>query len=308
MQDKKFKLDEKFFELIVDNLYDAIYFCDINRKIIFWNKAAEKLTGYKKEEILNKHCFDNILVHTNIKGEYLCGGDKCPALRTMRERKMIEDEVFIKHKEGYKLPVLTRISPIIDNKNVVLGAVEIFSDNSPKIAAFQKIEKLENLAFIDSLTGVGNRRYTEIKILTKIEEIKKFGNIINYGLLFIDIDNFKQINDVYGHKSGDDVLKVISKTILKNIREDDFIGRWGGEEFIAIISDVDVNELLSIAEKIRFLINSVDFRIKENLVKLSVSIGATLMKDIDEMESLVQRADKLMYKCKNSGKNCVSVG
>ncbi|MCX8094460.1 MAG: PAS domain-containing protein, partial [Candidatus Goldbacteria bacterium] len=77
MKENELKMDEQFFKLILDNLYDAIYFCDTDRKIIYWNKAAEKLTGYKKEEILNTHCFDNILVHTNIKGEYLCDSEKC---------------------------------------------------------------------------------------------------------------------------------------------------------------------------------------------------------------------------------------
>ncbi|MCX8093986.1 MAG: sensor domain-containing diguanylate cyclase, partial [Candidatus Goldbacteria bacterium] len=278
------------------------------RKIIYWNKAAEKLTGYKKEEILNTHCFDNILVHTNIKGEYLCDSEKCPAVRSMKEKKLIEEEVFLKHKEGYRIPILTRISPIIDNVGNVLGAVEIFSDNSARLSAFQKIEKLQNLAFIDSLTGIGNRRYSEIKIATRLEEIKKFGMIKSYGVLFIDIDHFKQINDRYGHRFGDDVLKVIAKTILKNIREDDFIGRWGGEEFIAVISNVDEQELFAIAEKIRTLINSINYKVKEDIIKLSVSVGATLIKENDEMEDLINRADKLMYKCKNSGRNCVSIG
>ncbi len=301
-------IDKKIFELIVDNLYDAVYFCDVERKIILWNKAAEKLTGYKKEEVINSHCFNNILVHTNFKGEHLCSSDKCPAVKAMKEKRMIEEEIFLKHKEGYRIPVLTRISPIIDDTGNVIGAVEVFSDNSAKISAFKKIEKLESLAFIDALTGVGNRRYCEIKIEIRLQELEKFGDLKTSGLLFIDIDNFKDINDKFGHKFGDDVLKVISKTVLKNIRENDFIGRWGGEEFIVIISGVEKEELLNIAEKIRLLINSIDFFVDDKKIKLSISSGATLFKKEDDIFTLINRADNLMYKCKMSGKNCVRFG
>lgn len=302
------KIDKKIFELIIDNLFEAVYFCDTERKIVLWNKAAEKLTGYKKEDVINSHCFNNILVHTNIKGELLCSNEKCPAVKAMKEKRMVEEEIFLKHKEGYRVPVLTRVSPIMDENGIVIGAVEIFSDNSARLSAFQKIEKLENLAFIDSLTGVGNRRYSEIKITTRLQEIEKFGEIKSSGLLFVDIDNFKDINDTYGHKFGDDVLKVIAKTILKNIRENDFIGRWGGEEFIVIISGVKNEELFGIAEKIRRLVNSIEFFINNEKVKLSISIGATLFKENDDVGALVHRADSFMYKCKKSGKNCVIYG
>lgn len=308
MTDKEFKLEEKFFEQILNNLYEAVYFCDLDRKIVYWNKAAEKLTGYTRDEILNNNCFNNILVHTNYKGQQLCNGENCLVLRAIKEKKLIEEEVFLKHKDGFRLPVIVRISPIIDVGGKPVGAVQIFSDNSAKLAAFQRIEKLESLAFIDSLTGIGNRRYTEIKIFVKLEEIKKSGMIKNHGILFIDIDHFKKINDTFGHNFGDYVLKVVAKTILKNIREDDFIGRWGGEEFVAIISNVDIDELRFIAEKIRSLIYSIDFKINDNTIKLSVAIGATLINYKDDISSLIQRADALMYQCKKSGRNCVTMG
>ncbi len=302
------KIDKKIFELIIDNLYDAVYFTDTERKIILWNKAAEKLTGYKKEEIINSPCFENKLSHTNINCEYLCKTEECPIAKAIKEKSVIEKELFLKHKEGFRIPVKIRVSPITDEQGRIIGAVQIFSDNSAKIAAFKKMEKLESLAFIDSLTMVGNRRYSEIKIATRIQEIEKFGVIKSSGLLFIDIDNFKKINDIYGHKFGDDVLKVIAQTILKNIREVDFIGRWGGEEFIVIVSGVNNDELIRIAEKLRGLINSIDFFVNNEKVKLSISIGATLFKEDDEVESLVHRADSLMYKCKRQGKNCVIYG
>ncbi len=135
-----------FFKKILDSLYDSVYFCDKERKITYWNKAAEKLTGYTANEITGTHCWDQKLVHTNIKGENLCGGATCPAVRAMKEKTLVEEEIYLRHKDGHRIPVLTRISPIYDEGGNVTGAVEIFSDNSAKMSAFAQIEKLEKLA------------------------------------------------------------------------------------------------------------------------------------------------------------------
>jgi diguanylate cyclase (GGDEF)-like protein/PAS domain S-box-containing protein len=301
-------MDDIFFKKILDNLYDAVYFCDWERKIIYWNKAAEKLTGYKAEEVVGSHCWNNILNHTDANGEKLCSNDKCPALKAMREKTTIEAEIFLKHKEGYRLPITTRISPIFDENGRVTGAVEVFSDNSAKLASFRKIEKLEKLAFLDNLTSVGNRAYSEIKINAKLEELRIVQDIGNFGLLFADIDDFKKVNDEYGHETGDRVLKIVAKTFVSNLREEDFVGRWGGEEFILIISNVEKEELQIIADKLRVLVANSEIMENNKILKVTVSIGATIAKKTDDIKKLVNRADKLMYKCKNSGKNCVSFG
>jgi len=270
-----------FFKKILDNLFDGVYFCDADRKITYWNKAAEKLTGYTAEEVLDSRCGNDILVHTDMYGEKLCSNDKCPAVRSMKEKKMVEAEIYLKHKDGYRIPILTRISPIFSKTGEVAGAVEIFSDNSAKVSAFQKIEKLEELAFIDSLTGTGNRRYAEIKINAKLEESRRYAWAGNFGLLFIDIDRFKSINDDCGHAAGDAVLKSIVKTIMRSLRANDFIGRWGGEEFVVLLSDVDRKMLLTIAEKLRLLAQSLELKSCGGEKKISVSIGATLAKKDD---------------------------
>jgi len=297
-----------FFKKILDNLYDGVYFCDWDRKITYWNKSAEKITGFKKEEVVNSHCWDNLLVHTNAKGESLCETDRCPAVRAMRQDKTVEEEVYLRHKNGHRVPIHTRISPIKDENGKIKGAVEIFGDNSAKVAAFNKIEKLEELAFIDALTGVGNRRYSEIKIGAKLEEISRYAWAEEFGIIFVDIDRFKDFNDKFGHDAGDSVLRLVSKTILVNLREGDFIGRWGGEEFIVLVSGVDRKSLLSTAEKLRTLVENSDFKLEGASVNVTISSGATMAKKIDEMDKLMKRADNLMYQSKQSGRNCVTIG
>ncbi len=289
-------------------MYDGVYFCDNRRRIIYWNAAAEKITGYKAEEVTGISCADNLLVHTNDQGENLCKTAKCPALKAMQTAKIAEEKIFLKHKQGYRVPVLTRVSPVKDDKGQITGAVEIFSDNTEQLSAFKKIKKLQELAFIDSLTGIGNRRYTENRINAKLEEKSRYRWTDDFGILFIDIDTFKAINDKFGHAAGDLILKVTSKTILKNLRQEDFIGRWGGEEFVAIISGVDKKKLFAIAEKLRFLIEQSLIYDSGKNIRISVSIGATMAKKKDKIKSLIKRADILMYESKKKGKNCVTTG
>ena len=297
-----------FFKKILDSLYDSVYFCDPERKISYWNKAAEKLTGYSQQEIIGTHCWDNKLVHTNVKGEPLCGSETCPAVKAMKEKRIVEEEIYLKHKNGHRIPVLTRISPIFDENGNVTGAVEIFSDNSSKMSAFMQIEKLEKLAFIDELTGIGNRRYSEIKIGAKLAEIERYAWARDFGLLFIDIDKFKDVNDRYGHDAGDDVLKMVAKTLAANLRTEDFVGRWGGEEFVAVISDADNKTLYATAEKLRALVSQSSLNTTEGAVSATISIGATVAKRGETIEQLTKRADRLMYESKNSGRNYVTIG
>jgi len=115
-------------------------------------------------------------------------------------------------------------------------------------------------------------------------------------VLFIDIDHFKSINDNFGHRVGDKVLKMVAMVLLKNIRSFDTVGRWGGEEFIIIVLNVNKKRLMKIANKLRILVQSSTFplRRKKSIMRVTISIGAAISQPIDTVKSLIQRADKLM--------------
>ncbi len=132
--------------------------------------------------------------------------------------------------------VSLRVSPIADTDGNIIGAVETFSDNSSKIAALEKVE-MKTLALIDPLTSVGNPRYTERILHEHCELFRREGE--SFAALFFDLDHFKTVNDSYSHAAGDAVLKAVARTILNNLRSFDYLGRWGGEEFIAVLAKAD---------------------------------------------------------------------
>lgn len=297
-------LDNEFYKKLLDTLYDGVYFVDKDRRITYWNKGAERITGYTSDEVVGKHCHDNILVHIDEKGVSLCLAG-CPLSESMLKSTTCESEIYLHHKDGHRVPVLVRVTPIKDDKDNSIGAVEIFSDNTAIMTRIQKIKELEKLAYIDSLTGLANRRYTEINLYARYNEMKRYG--LPFGILMMDIDHFKKFNDTHGHDVGDDVLKMVSKTLADNSRPYDIVGRWGGEEFVAIVVNITKEELYVTADRFRIFVEQSMLTTHKNILRVTISIGATMAQSTDTMLKLLKRADKLMYQSKDSGRNCVSM-
>jgi len=192
---------------ILDTLYDGVYVVDTDRRIIYWNRAAERLTGYAAADILGSRCADNILVHVDAQGRNLCTSE-CPLAASMKDGTQREAEVFLHHKNGARVPVRVRISPLRNSGGEIVGAVELFSNNSDVIAVQERLRELEYFALIDPLTRVANRRGIEMYLHQHLEEVKRSG--LRAGLLFLDIDDFKAVNDTYGHDAGDAVLSMVA--------------------------------------------------------------------------------------------------
>jgi diguanylate cyclase (GGDEF)-like protein/PAS domain S-box-containing protein len=298
-------ISDQYFQKVLDNLYDGIYCLDKERKIIYWNKGAEIHTGYQHSEVIGRHCWDNLLMHVDSEGIGLCNDGLCPILKTIEDGCLREVEVYFNHKEGHRVPASLRIAPIKDLDNQVAVAVEIVTERSPKFSLRKQIMELQRLTLLDPLIEIGNRRYVEMNLRCRLEEFKRYR--WQSGVLFIDIDDFKRINDTYGHDMGDRVLKMVGRTMFNAIRTFDFLGRWGGEEFISILVNVNKEQLYNIANRLRLLVEQSNISIGSETIHVTVSIGATLMHLDDTVDSLVKRVDRLMYNSKIRGKNCISM-
>ncbi|MBI9010333.1 MAG: sensor domain-containing diguanylate cyclase [Tenericutes bacterium] len=297
-----FKFDK---DLFMTNLYEGIYVVDKNRKILFWNSGSEKITGYKAEEVINSFCYDNILQHVDSTGKQLCFSG-CPLQGTLETGEINEAEVFLHHKDGHRVPVSVKSIPMYDDNNNLIAVVEAFTDASHRAVKHEEIVKLKKILDIDSLTSIYNRRYLDFYLNNAVLQNKEFNS--PFGLLFFDIDHFKKVNDTYGHIIGDKILKIIAKTLKLALRPTDVLGRWGGEEFIAVIKDVSVDILADVAERLRIICKN-SFLTLDNGEDLSVtiSIGGSLYIPEEPIESLIARADEYMYKAKENGRDRVVI-
>jgi len=295
---------EQEYNKFLKYLYEGVYVVDKNRKIIFWNEGSEAITGYSKEEVVNNNCYNNILRHVDENGKQLCF-DGCPLQNTLNTGNINEANVFLHHKEGHRVPVSVKSLPIYDGDEIV-ASVEVFTDMNYRKDTYKENRKLKRELSTDQLTQIPNRRYLDFHLENLLNEYKQFEKV--FGILFVDIDHFKNVNDTYGHNIGDEVLKLVSNTLKLNIRTNDKVGRWGGEEFIAIIK-VDNNELLQqVADKIRILVSASSYRLEDGKdLAVTISIGGSLIKPEDSITDLIERADANMYISKTTGRNKVTI-
>ena len=288
---------------LLNSLFDGVYYVDKERRISFWNSAAQRITGYSADEVMGSHCADNILRHTDSNGRELCE-QSCPLSATIEDGKVREVNLVVHHKHGYRLPVQVRTSPVRDEQGGIVGAVEIFTDNSNAMQLLEALEKLKLDVLIDSLTGIGNRRFGEMSLDSRMHDWQSHRR--QFGVLFLDVDHFKGINDRFGHQIGDEVLRMVATSLVNAFRKVDAVARWGGEEFVAIVPGISRAMLLSIAERVRAAVERSFLMVGEERVGVTISVGGAMVKVGDSTSAILQRADAEMFRSKACGRNMVS--
>jgi diguanylate cyclase (GGDEF)-like protein/PAS domain S-box-containing protein len=296
--------DTDFFKRVLDNLFEGVYFTDRQRRVTYWNEAAEHLTGYRAEEVLGRCCADNILMHVDNSGRLLCVAD-CPLSRSMADGRPRRAEIYFHHKDGHRVPAEVRVTPICGPDGKVVGAVEIFSDNSRQRAVRERARELAKLAFLDPACEVANRRYLEQQVAQQFTQQSEFGT--PFGIMLADLDGLKQFNDTHGHLAGDAALLAVAKTVTGCLRASDVLGRWGGDEFLAVLPGISHQVLAETAERCRALVAQTQVFVDGRPFRLTLSVGAAMATFEDSRESLLAKADKLLYLSKQAGRNRVSL-
>ncbi len=294
-----------FYREILDNLHDGIFFVDKEGCITYWNNGAASLTGFSSAEVQGRNYCD-IIHPLDEQGKQLCESDTSPVREVFDISTMTDFEAYISHKEGHLLPISIRIAPVREVEQQYVVAIEFHSSNSPRYAMRQHLEELQKLAMHDQLTGIANRRFIEINLASRLEELRRYG--FDFSIMFIDADHFKTINDTHGHSVGDRILKMISATVANSLRSFDTIGRWGGEEFVVLLVNPKSEDLFKLTDRIRRLVENSSLTLDSGeTLRVTVSIGATAARKGETVESLVDRADKLMFESKLRGRNQVSI-
>ncbi|MEW5772493.1 MAG: GGDEF domain-containing protein [Thermodesulfobacteriota bacterium] len=297
-------MDMHFYRKLLDSMADGVYFVDLDRRVTYWNKAAERISGYSAQEVAGKRCADNILRHVDADGRELCL-QGCPLAGAMNDGKVREAEVFMHHKLGHRVPVSVRASPMRGEDGTIIGAVEVFSSNSKAINILQEIEALRREVLADQLTGIGNRRYADITLAGLETSLVEHG--VPFGVLFVDIDHFKKVNDAWGHHVGDQVLRMVAQTLAHGLRGLDVACRWGGEEFVLLVPNTTAEALLGMGERLRMLVENSWLDHGEERITATASFGGAVSRPGESAPDVVDRADRQVYRSKEAGRNCVHV-
>jgi diguanylate cyclase (GGDEF)-like protein/PAS domain S-box-containing protein len=289
-----------FYQTLLDGVRDGVYFVDRSLRILFWNKGAEALTGYRRTEVTGRSCRDTFTGHCPGSPLQPCGED-CPLVASLKDGLDREFDSLLLHKDGTWAPVTVRVLPLRDDSGEIAGAVQIFSDKSK--SALEQARRSAEMALLDPLTGICNRRAGDQRLQQLGSQAGRFRGSI---LLYIDIDHFKQVNDRFGHSAGDDVLRMVAQALKHHLRPDDFVCRWGGDEFLVILSDKANGEGERVAERCRALIEAAVCEVRQGQIRVTCSIGMAEVRSHDSAMDLLARADACQYASKAYGRNRVT--
>lgn len=273
---------------IVDNSINEIYIFDAQSfHFTYANHEAQRKIGYTLEEMLNMTPVEIKPEHTRDSYFLLLK----PLLEGSKESLVTQTIHRRKDGKEYNAEVRLQLMEIAGEKQIVVIAYDIS-------ARVRMEERLKRLAMIDSLTGIYNRHQTNEELDIEIARAERYND--TFALAMLDIDHFKRINDSYGHDVGDYVLKEFSSLISEHLRESDRFGRWGGEEFVIILPELDAKEAMQVAEKLRKLVEEHRFK---GVPQVTVSIGVTVFRVSDVKETLLKEVDKALYQAKEEGRN-----
>lgn len=277
---------------VFENISEGIIITDVGGKIINVNPALTKITGYPKDELIGK---TPRVFQSGVHDKTFYSTMWAAILKT----GSWSGEVWNKRKDGSIYPETLSITTVKDERNNKQNYIAVINDisNQKKTA-----EELQRLAFYDELTGLPNRSLFKENLNAAISNANRNNEI--FALLFIDVDNFKLINDTLGHSYGDAMLKAMAKRLTNCVRETDVVARQGGDEFTVILhSLITSDDVIPVVNKILVSFES-PIQVEEQKIFTSVSVGISFYpNDGDQPETLMKNADTAMYRAKDHGKN-----
>lgn len=287
--ERKIRESERWLSATLTNIGEGLIGTDSKGLIKFLNPMAEELTGWKTAEAVGKSLDD--VLRTEMVSE-----DSSVTSPGIQEKK---NNTILVSKNKSRIPIEKRTTLIIDDADKISGTITIFRD----VSSWKKAEEmLEHLATHDPLTSLPNRALLNAYLSKALARANR--NQYFVAILFLDIDNFKHINDQHGHEVGDMLLSEFSYRVNDIMREGDFFARLAGDEFIIVLEDFSENDaVVSVAQKVTKLLNQ-PFTIKDMELSITSSIGISIYpKDGVDPVSLLRTSDEAMYRVKNSGKN-----
>lgn len=276
---------------------EAVYALDKSGHVIFINPAAEKLLGWRREELLGHHGHEAF--HYKRPDGSPFPRQECPVFKTIQTgRTYRSEEDFMVRKDGSFLPVTIVSTPLLREGEIV-GSVAAFHDITERR---QAMERIQYLAHYDVLTDLPNRRLLEDRLGQALVRAKR--NHRSLAVIFLDLDRFKQINDTLGHDQGDELLKAVAQRLTASVRQEDTVSRLGGDEFVVVLPEITgTGDAGIVAQKIVEAIRS-PVKLASQELHVTTSVGlAVYPQDGEDIVSLMKNADSAMYRAKESGRD-----
>ncbi len=295
---KKLAEEKERAQVTLDSIVDAVITTDEKGFVLSMNPAAELLIGVAEEVVQQKQ----VSAYFKLINEHTRAIIPCPVADCLRSKKIIaNDKDHILLGKSKRFSIYNSVSPIINDDGIMLGTVLVFRDVTQSRALN---EELNWQASHDSLTGLANRRQFEFNMGVLLSKAK--ADKLQHHLLYLDLDQFKVVNDTCGHDAGDELLIQITEVLNNKLRKSDVLARLGGDEFGVLLESCSADNALAIANNLRHAVEDFRFGWQTKSFKIGVSIGIAEITGAEaKAAEVLSAADVACYSAKESGRNRV---
>jgi PAS domain S-box-containing protein len=287
------ELSPEVYRSVLESLPTGIYLVDTSRRITLWNDSAEKLTGYLRQEMIGRGCYDDLMLHCDGSTAAQCDVS-CPLLQTMHDGQPRELDVFMRHKDGQRIPVRVRAVPIRDEHGVIVGAAECMDERPVFPIADIHPWRFGATLSMDA-AAIPNHQAILARLLAGLEDFA--AGHIPFGVLSIAIDGLDRLRHRDGHQAVNAVLHVTARTLSRNLGPNGMIGsgsRRFNDRFTAIVENSTAEALQKTAGLLKRLVSLEAIPWWGDRISVTLSMGGTMVRDGDTPESLLERADEAL--------------
>ncbi len=291
------------FRAVLENLQVGVYIVDPDRRIVFWNRGAEQISGFLSQEVIGRCCRDEILVHCDGNNVQLCQ-QGCPLHTCLRDGKSSAAEIFLRHKDGHRVPVHIRATPIKDSSGNIVGAAESFEE--PRISAATDRRTSGPSASLDHITGLPSADASRTALAHYLAEFNE--HHVAFSVLRIHVDRLSQFIANHGPDAGGQLLRIVAQTLRNALRPSDFLGCWGDHEFVVLFTIHRRKALARVCERLRAISSCAGIRWWGDRLSVTLSMGGAIANSGDTQETLLQRAESGLDRSVEEGGNRLTIG
>lgn len=283
--------DPEIFRTVMDSLLTGVCLLDRERKILFWNEGAERITGHHRHEVMGHFCHENNLPQCDGQACVSCGAT-CPLTRALHEGKPTQLLMELRHKEGHQVPVRVCIVPIRNEHGSIFAIAESFDERGFTSEDDRRQHTLAAYGCLDETTNVPNRGFTQFHLKENLESFTQYH--LPFGIMLVQVNQLEKFQATYGREAADAILRVIAHTLRNTLRPEDFVGRWGPSQFVAILMNSSGMQVQGAEQRIRRLVNCAGLKWWGDELHVTTTVSCATVQLGDTAESLLGRAQHLL--------------